>query len=328
MQYGKIAGIEKKISRLIQGTMMVNDKSPESLEKGFEILDMAVSLGCNAFDTAHGYGGGGSERGIGKWMQTRGNREDIVILDKGCHPYDGRKRVTPEDLRSDLNESLERLQTDYVDMYVLHRDDPVVEVGPIVEELNRHLAAGRIKAFGGSNWTHQRVEAANEYAEKHNLAPFTVSSPNYSLARQVQSPWGDDCVTISGDENRGAREWYASRKMPLLTWSSIARGFFSGRYDRSNYKDIANGPDESSLRAYCHEENFQRLDRVAELASDKGVSIAQIALAYVMSQPLDIFALVGCYTREEFSQCVEASNMRLSPEECAWLNLEVNAVKA
>jgi aryl-alcohol dehydrogenase-like predicted oxidoreductase len=322
MKYGNIEGIDNKISRLIQGTMMMSDKDNESLEAGFKILDAVNSLGCNAFDTGEIYGGGGSEGCLGKWMKERGNRKDMVVLDKGCHPMNGKKRVTPEDLAYGIKVGLERLQTDYIDLYVLHRDNPELPVGPIVEEFNRQFDAGAIKAFGGSNWTVERIEEANEYAAKHNLKPFSVSSPNYSLARQIGSPWGDDCITVSGPENAPARKWYADHKMPILTWSSMARGFFSGRYNRDNFQEMANGPDQSSIHAYCYEENFVRLDRATELAKKKGLSVAQIALAYVLSQPLDIYALVGCYTYEEFEQCAQALDIPLTLEEQKWLNLE------
>ncbi len=154
MQYGTIAGIHKPVSRLVLGTMII---SVQEQERSFALLDAAVELGCTTLDTAHVYAGGNSERGIGRWMQARGNREQMVIISKGCHHNADRRRVTPFDLASDLHDSLARLQTDYIDLYLLHRDDPSLPVGPIVEAFNEHLAAGRIRAFGGSNWTHQRI---------------------------------------------------------------------------------------------------------------------------------------------------------------------------
>ena len=112
-----------------------------------------VSLGGNTVDTANVYGGRSQRaRHRGLWMQARGNRDDIVIISKGCHHNADRKRVTPYDLAADIADSLARLRTDYVDIYMLHRDDPSLPVGPIVEALNEHYAAGRIRAFGGSNW--------------------------------------------------------------------------------------------------------------------------------------------------------------------------------
>ncbi|MHC4883926.1 MAG: aldo/keto reductase [Planctomycetota bacterium] len=316
---GRIEGIEKPVSRLVAGTMMLHSDRQEEADV---LLDALVEQGVTTFDTGHIYGGGGSERALGHWMESRGNQEKVVILSKCCHHNADRDRVTPADLTSDLYDSLARLKTDCIDLYVLHRDDPTVPVGPIVEEFNRHCDEGRIRGFGGSNWHHTRVAEANEYAEKHGLKPFTISSPNFSLAAQVQSPWGDNCVSISGPENEEARAWYRETGMPVFGWSSMARGFFSGRWDRENYKAMLDGPDASSVHAYCHEENFVRLDRCTELAAVKGVTVAQIALAWVLNQGLDLYALVGCYNGEEFAQCREALTVDLTSEECAWLNLQ------
>ncbi len=321
MQYGNVAGIEKSISRLVQGTMMLNTADKD---RWFALLDDLHALGCNAFDSAHVYGGGECERCLGQWMEARGNRDEIVVLTKCCHHNGDRRRVTPFDITSDLHDSLARLRTDYIDLYAFHRDDPAVPVGPLVERLNEHLAEGKIRVFGGSNWTHKRVEEANEYAQKHDLVPFAFSSPNFSLAAQVKSPWGDDCVTLSGPENAGARAWYAERHFPLFTWSSLARGFFSGRWNRENYEEMGKTADGSSIHAYCYEENFVRLDRVNELAEEKNLTVAQIAMAWVASQPLNIFSLIGCYTGDEFEQCLQASALQLSDAELAWLNLEAD----
>jgi len=319
MRYGRIPGLDKEVSRLVQGTMMLH---PDKQQENFELLDALLAMGCNTFDLAHGYGGGGCDRVFGAWLESRGQRERVVVLEKGAHHNADRKRVTPFDIASDLHDSLARLRTDYVDVYVLHRDNPAVPVGPIVDALNHWKDAGKIRIFGGSNWTHTRIQEANEYAQKHGLEPFRVSSPNYSLAVQVKSPWGDDCISISGPANAGVRAWYAQEKFPLFTWSSLARGFFSGRYTRENYEAMKSTPDASSVHAYCCEENFQRLDRVAELAREKGLTIPQIAMAYVANQPLNIFALIGCYTPQEFRECLQAAALELSSAELAWLNLE------
>ncbi len=322
MLYGRIEGLDKPISRLAQGMMMLRE---DKKEEQFELLDALFEMGCNAFDLGHVYGGGACDRLFGEWVARSGVRDRVVILEKGAHHNADRKRVTPFDIAADLHDSLARLQMDHVDLYVLHRDDPAVPVGPIVEALNEHKAAGRITLFGGSNWRHERIEAANEYAAKHGLEPFAVSSPNFSLAAQVASPWGDDCVSISGPNHAAARAWYQERDFPLFTWSSLARGFFSGRYTRENFEAMKQTPDASSVHAYCCEENFQRLDRVTELAREKGLTIPQIAMAYVMNQPLNIFALIGCYTQQEFAQCLDAAHLTLSANELAWLNLETDS---
>src|SRR5437660_3499940 len=192
MQYGSVPGIDKPISRLVEGTVMIESAK---LAESFALLDGVFELGCTTFDTAHVYGSGDNERTVGRWIRERGLREKIVLIGKGAHPNSDRQRVTPWDISSDLYDSLARLQTDYIDLYLLHRDNPAVAVGPIVEVLNEHLAAGRIRAFGGSNWTPERLQQANTYAIEHGLTPFAASSPNFSLADQVQPPWAG-CLSI------------------------------------------------------------------------------------------------------------------------------------
>ena len=319
MQYGQIPGIAKPVSRLVQGTMMIHT---DHLEQSFALLDAVYALGCTTYDTAHVYGGNGNtERAFGQWVRDRGLRDQVVILGKGAHHNQDRRRVTPYDIQADLSDSLARFQLDHIDLYMLHRDDPNVPVGPIVEVLNQELDAGRISAFGGSNWDYRRVEAANEYAAQHGLTPFVASSPNFSLAIQVQEPW-DNCVSVSGPQGEEARAWYLANQMPLFTWSSLAGGFFSGRFRRDNLDTFESYMEKTCVRSYCYEENFQRLDRVEELANAKGMTIPQIATAYVMSQPVEIFALVGCQNGDEFKANMEAMELRLTPEEIDWLEMK------
>jgi len=318
MYYGNVGGVEKHVSRLVLGTMIINTRE---LENSFNLLDSVFELGCTTLDTAHGYAGGDSERAIGRWMEERGNRDKVVVLTKGAHPNSDRKRVTPFDITSHLHDSLARLRTDYIDIYLLHRDDPDVPVGPIVEILNEHLQAGRIHAMGGSNWTHQRIQEANEYADAHGLVPFAASSPNFGLAEQVEDPWGPGCVSLSGPKEAAARAWYEKSQMPVFAYSSLGRGFFSGRITRENFEAQKDSIDGACLRAYCHEQNFKRLDRVQILAEEKGMTVPQIAVAYIMNQPLNVFALVGAVNRDEFKANVEACELKLSPEEIDWLDL-------
>lgn len=317
MEYGKVKGLNKKVSRIVQGTIMLD---AGKREEGFALLDGVYALGCNTFDAAHIYGGGACERVLGQWIEKRGIRDEVVVLSKGAHHNGDRKRVTPFDIAADLHDSLARLRTHHIDLYVLHRDDAEVPVGPIVEALNEHHAAGRIGAFGGSNWQPERIAAANEYAAAHGLVPFAVSSPNFSLAEQVNEPWAG-CISLSGPQNAAARAWYGANQMPLFTWSSLARGFFSGKLTRQNFEELKPKLDSSCVHAYCYEQNFQRLERVEELAREKGKSVPQVALAYVLHQPLEIFALVGCESPEEFRVNTEALELKLTPAEMEWLDL-------
>ena len=214
------------------------------------------------------------------------------------------------------------MRTDYLDIWLLHRDDAAVPVGVIVEALNEHRVAGRIRALGGSNWTHERIAEANDYAEKRGLVPFVASSPNFSLAAQVEDPWGKGSVTLSGPENAPARAWYRKTQMPAFAWSSLARGFFSGRVTRESFAKNPDILDGAARKAYAYETNFKRLDRVRELAKEKGLTVPQIALAYVLSQPLNLFAIIGAENREEFAANVEASSVKLTEGDMKCLNLE------
>lgn len=317
MQYGTLPGIDKPISRLVQGTMMISSKRPE---ESFALLDAVYEQGGTTFDTAHVYGSGDCERTFGRWMRERGLRDKIVILGKGAHHNQDRQRVTPFDITADIHDSLARFQTDYIDLYLLHRDDPSQPVGPIVEILNEHKRAGKIHAFGGSNWSAARVDAANAYAAEHGLEGFSVSSPNFSLAVQARPPW-PNCVSISGPAGTGERAWYEANQMPLFSWSSLAGGFFSGRFHRDSLDTLTEPLDKLAVEVYCTEENFQRLNRVEQLAAEKGLTVPQIATAYVLSVPLNIFALVGCYKGTEFAANVAASTVRLTEDELAWLEL-------
>lgn len=317
MEYGYVPGIEKPISRLVQGTVMMTTRD---LDGSFKLMDEVFEMGCRTFDTAHGYGAGDCERTVGRWVNERGVREEVVIIGKGAHHNQDRQRVTPFDITADLHDSLARFKFDYIDLYLLHRDDPSVPVGPIVEVLNEHKKAGLIRAFGGSNWSVARIQEANAYAAAHGLEGFVASSPNFSLAVQRKPPW-PNCISISGPQAEAERRWYQEQGMPLFTWSSLAGGFFSGRFRRDNLDTFTEYADKLVVESYCTEENFQRLDRVEELAREKGMTIPQIATAYVLSVPLNIFALVGCRTGAEFRDNLAASQLKLTPEEIAWLEL-------
>lgn len=311
-----VPGVDKPVSRLVLGTMIINTGVQKESNA---LMDAAIENGFTTLDCAHVYGGGDSERAVGNWMLERGNRESVVVISKGSHHNADRNRVTDFDIKADLHDSLARLKSDYIDIYFLHRDDPAVPAGDVVEWLNACRDEGNIRAFGGSNWPYERVREANEYADAHGLVPFAASSPHFSLAEQVENPWGPGCVTLTGDGAAQAREWYHETSLAVFAYSSLARGLFSGRVSRENYKEAADGACQN---AYCHECNFQRLDRAQQLAAEKGLSVAQIALAYVLNYPLNLFALVGAAGPDEVRANADVAELKLRPDEIAWLNLE------
>ena len=316
IKYGHVEGVEKPISRLVQGTVMV---SSDRRDASFALLDGVFELGGNAFDTAHGYGGGDNERTVGEWVRSRGIREKVVILGKGAHPYEGRKRVTPADISQDISESLERFGFNSIDLYLLHRDDESVPVDEIVDVLDDHKRAGRIGAYGGSNWTHLRVADANAYASSNGRAPFVASSPQFGLAWWTKPPW-DECVTIGGPEGLEAVSWYRENNVALFPWSSLGAGLFSGRFSRNNLDTFEDYFGKLCVECYCHEENLRRFERASKVASEIGATPAQVGLAWLFGQELEVFPLVGCATPAEFAENAKALEIRLEPEQLTFLD--------
>ena len=316
MQYGTIAGVEKPVARVVQGLAGL---STQNTDFWFPIMDAVVELGGNMFDLAHGYGNGECERAFGIWLRERGNRDQLILQTKGAHHNSDRQRVTPFDITADIHDSLARLKVDYVDLYILHRDDESQPVGPIVDVLNAHNKSGKIGAFGGSNWSASRIQEANAYAAANGLKPFVISSNNFSLAPQIKAPW-DRCVSISNVPSE--MDFYRRTQMPLLPWSSLAGGFFSGRFRRDNVDTFTEYLDKLCVECYCSEENFERLDRAEKMAAEKGVSVTQIAMAYIANAGVNLYALTQARSREEFEASIAARDMKLTQAEADWLNLK------
>jgi aryl-alcohol dehydrogenase-like predicted oxidoreductase len=294
---------------------MVRD---DDLSGSFALLDAVYDQGVTAFDTARQYGFG-NEAVVGSWVRERGLRDQVVIIGKGAHHSAERNRVTPQDIADDLHESLRQFGFDTIDLYLLHRDDQSVPVGPIVEALNEHLQAGKIRAFGGSNWSHERIAEANAYAAAHRLTPFAATSPQFSLVEQVDAPW-PGCISIGGVSGAAAREWYQANQMPIFSWSSLAGGFLSGAFSRESDGPLPPEAAERTRRAYGSEANYERLNRARSLGTELELTVPQIALAYALSQPLNLFTITGGESREEVAANVAAATERLSSEQLAWLD--------
>lgn len=300
MQYMSIAGCSKQVARVIKGTdyLYVN-----SYELHREQLDQYVEIGGNTIDTAHIYTGGESELVIGRYVEERNLRKELVILTKG-----GISTLQRQVLHSELLTSLERLRTDYIDLYALHRDDASLTVGEIIEMLNEYISAGKIHAIGASNWTPARILEANQYAAEHGLVGFTFNSPNLSLAKPKEAYWNG---VLHVDEEMA--RLHENTKLPCLSWSPLARGFFSGRFSPNEItdKDIA--------RVFYSDENWGKYERAQKLATEKGLTTAEIALAYVANQNYPTAVIAGARTMEELQSCVRATELKLTAEEIAWL---------
>jgi aryl-alcohol dehydrogenase-like predicted oxidoreductase len=304
MKYGKIAHLEKPVSRLIMGV-----DNQRSFPHCAVLFDDYFERGGNTFDTAFVYGGGRQEVLLGEWIKHRGVRDQINIIVKGVHtPY-----CNPIDLTTQLHESLKRLQIDHADIYMMHRDNPDYPVSAFIDELNKHVKAGKIKAFGGSNWSDARVAEANEYAKKAGLQGFSVVSNNLSLAQMMKPIW-DGCVCANKPESLA---FFKQQQLALLSWSSQARGFFVPGLAHPDKKD-----NREMVEVWYSDQNFERLKRANELAAKLNVAPINLALAWVLTQEFPTFALIGPRTLEETRTSWPALGVELTPQQVKWLNLE------
>ncbi|WP_182048003.1 aldo/keto reductase [Curtobacterium sp. ME26] len=302
MRYGEVPGVGKRMSRLVMGV----DNQPD-LAHASAIFDMFFEQGGNVFDTGYIYGGGVLEGRLGRWIANRGIRDDVVVITKGAHtPF-----CDPESLTRQLLESLERQGTDHADIYMMHRDNPDVPVGEFVDVLDEHRRAGRIRVFGGSNWTPARFDEANAYAAANGKHGFEVLSNHFGLAEAYDVPW-DGCEHAT---DPASKRWLEERQVPLLPWSSQARGFFTGRAAPGDTSDA------ELVRCYYSDANFERLRRARELGERYGVPATAIALAYVLHQPFPTFPLFGPRTIAEARSSMTGLSVELSPEQVTWLDL-------
>lgn len=313
--YGEITGVNKPVSRIFFGTAIAPMMAGKDVNA---LLDAAFSVGINAFDCARGYGL--AERSFGKWIRDRNNREKVVVLSK-CGNVNtlGKVNINRSVIISELNESLKSLDTDYIDIYLLHRDDRNTPVSEYIDTLNELKRAGKIHAFGVSNWTLDRIEEANAYARQAGLEGFALSSPNFGLARQMCDPWGGDCVTVAGPENKEVRERYALSRMPVLAYSSLGRGFFSGKFRSGDYENAKKVLDAPSRKGYLCEENMKRLKNAEALSEKYKTTVPDIAMRYVFGSDMNIFAVVSSTNPARLLGNVRASNAPLNAEDIAFL---------
>ncbi len=314
IQSGEIKHLDKPVARLVMGC----DNQP-SISHASVMWDDYFSMGGNAFDTAYIYGSGRMEEFLGHWHITRGVRDDIAIIGKGAHTPDN----FPAAISPQLDQSLERLQTDYVDIYFLHRDNLEIPVEEFIDALNAEVANGRIRSFGGSNWSLERVISANAYAEKTGQQGFSAVSNNFSLAIMNEPIWPGIRTSTGSDW----KAFLTSTDTALMPWSSQARGFFTPWAEEvrratgsENAVVTTMQPTIAELtRVWFSENNFLRRDRAQELANQYGVELINIALAYVLRQPFPVFALIGPRVMDETESCAKALSIALTAKEIDFL---------
>jgi aryl-alcohol dehydrogenase-like predicted oxidoreductase len=285
-----------------------------------ELYALYRNAGGNVIDTAHVYaawlpnGNGSSERAVGELLRRRNDRRHIVLVTKGGHPsMEGYPRpdayMSPERVRRDIEESLQRLGVETIDLYFLHRDDPRVPVGEVIAVMNEAVAEGRIRYFGASNWPVERIEEANRYASGLSRAGaeqmgFVASQPEFSLAEpNAPVPTRDPATRFLRASDIA---WHERTGMPAFCYTAAAQGYFA-----TGGKNGAAAYDNPTSRA--------RLLRAQELASKLNVTPAQIALAYVRRQRFPAIPIVGTENPAHLREALDAARIPLTETQAGWL---------
>jgi aryl-alcohol dehydrogenase-like predicted oxidoreductase len=315
MKYITIPGTDIEPSTLCFGTSQMGTSI--GIEASFALLDTYVEHGGNFLDTASVYANwlteeeSVSEKTLGRWLAERGLRDRVLVGTKGGHPDLSTmhiSRLSRADIVHDLEASLRNLRRGAIDLYWLHRDDPSRPVGEILEVLDEQARAGKIRCYGCSNWRPARIREAQAYAVQHDLQGFVADQMMWSLARAGMSAMADTTM-VSMDEEQ--RRYHLESEMAAIPYSSQANGF---------YQKMAAGtlaPD--ALPRYRSAENEARFQRVQQLSAEIGLSITQIVLGYLQSQPFPTIPVIGCKTMAHLEDSLTGADVRLSAEQVRYL---------
>lgn len=281
----------------------------EDREKCFRIMDAYFKAGGSCIDTARVYGD--SEKIVGEWLKKQ-DRSKIILSTKGGHPPIEdlhHSRLDRESIRSDVEESLSLLQTDYIDLYFLHRDDPSLPVSEIMPVLHELVKEKKVRFLGASNWTAKRIEEANRFAQERGLTPFSVSQIQYSLSATTPEMVSDDTlVYMTREEYR----WYLEHQFPVMAFSAQARGFFS--------KYLLNPENPSIDQRMKTKENLCRAKLVKEISEASGQTVSAVVLSYLLSNPLPVSAVVGFSSLEQLEDSLSGQDFLLTQQQ--WNELE------
>ena len=247
-------------------------------ERSFELLDAFVDAGFNAIDTANVYvrwtergEGGESETIIGAWMKARGNREEIVVATKVGHDMGKRGRgLSKAHITQEVEASLQRLQTDYIDLYQAHRDDPNTPFEDVLETFEGLIKAGKVRAIGASNYDAPRLREALNVARKNDLPRYSTLQPHYNLYNRAK--FENELQSVCLDENIG-----------VIPYFPLASGFLTGKYRSES--DFSKSPRGSGMGKYLNERGLRILQALDTVASAYGATPAAVALSWVMHQP-------------------------------------------
>ncbi len=285
------------------GSLCQSDFQPEA----FRLLDQYQDLGGNFIDTANVYGkwlpaaSNISERYIGSWLASRKNRNRIVLATKGGHPdlaTMGVSRLSRQDVLADLDESLKSLQTDYIDLYWLHRDDENRPVAEILGYLNDFVRSGKIRWFGCSNWKPARIREAIELSAAGRLQGLAANQLLWSLAEYRRDTLGDPTM-VGMDE----ATWQLHRQVNLaaVPYSSQAHGYFQklGQIGKDQIK-----PD--LRRMYDLPVNDRRFAAIGQMAEELPCTLDELVLGYLLAQPFPVFPIIGARTADQLALSMKA----------------------
>jgi aryl-alcohol dehydrogenase-like predicted oxidoreductase len=318
MRYVDVVGTDLCLSVICLGTGSLGSTVAET--DAFDLLDLFVELGGNFLDTAKVYADwlpgerSVSEKTIGRWLHSRDARGRVIVGTKGAHPELSAMhipRLSRPEIISDLESSLLNLQTDAIDLYWLHRDDPARPVGEILETLHDQVVAGKVRHYGCSNWRASRIRAAQAYAAERGLRGFVADQMQWSLAQPAPSSGGESTMVVMDGE---LYAYHCEAGMAAVPYSSQAGGLFqkisAGMQDRLS---------RGARRRYEQPVNRTRMLRIQELSRETGLTVTQLVLGYLLSQPFPTIPIVGCKTRAHLLDSIAAAEVRLTPQQRLYL---------
>lgn len=288
----------------------------------FAMLDRFVENGGNFLDTARIYSDWlpgerhRSERVLGDWLRSRGNRDAVVLATKGAHPDLASPTVprsSTREIREDLEGSLRSLGVDAIDLYWLHRDDPTRPVEHFIDLLDGFQREGLIRAFGASNWPADRLQAAHAYALRSGRPGFVANQPMWCLGSRPARP-----SSIPGlvRFDAAAHAFHAETGLAVIPYSSQANGYFT-----KIALPVEQRPASLADHPFHTPANIAASAVVRDLAAARGVAPSAIVLAYLWSRPFPVVPIVGCRTLSQLEDSLHAIPVRLTAAELRSLEI-------
>jgi aryl-alcohol dehydrogenase-like predicted oxidoreductase len=279
----------------------------------FKLLDQCVEAGLNAIDTADvysrwvpGHQGGESETIIGRWLKKRGKRDDVKILTKCGMEMPGRgKGLSPAWIKQAIDESLKRLQTDYVDLYQAHADDASTPLADTLGTYAELIKAGKVRNIGASNYTAPRLEEAMETSRKNNLPAYVSLQPHYNL---VERPLYEDALEAVCQKH----------KLGVIPYYSLASGFLTGKYRSA--ADFGKSPRGRGAGKYLEGKGPKVLTALDQVAKETNSTPAQVSLAWMIARPSITAPIASASKPEQMDDLVKATSLKLSAAQIAALN--------